>query len=106
MATDTTIRLNKHEWDKLMSRTAPSAPVRSRKPAPVGLEPHYTPEELGAAWHLSANTIRRMFENETGVLLITRPEKMHKRGYKTMRIPKTVADRVRSKCRVKGMEEK
>lgn len=58
---------------------------------------HYTPEELGREWHLSANTIRRMFLKETGVLIIKRPEKMNKRGYTTMRIPAAVADRVRAR---------
>jgi hypothetical protein len=101
MAAATLSRINKHEWDKLMSH---AAPVRSRKSAPEGLEPHYTPEELGAAWHLSANTIRRMFENEPGVVRIVRPERMHKRRHVTVRIPKLVADRVRSKFSVKGAE--
>lgn len=64
-------------------------------------EQHYTPEELGRAWHLSANTIRGLFQNEPGVLLITRPERMHTRGYQTMRIPASVAERVHEQMRVK-----
>lgn len=73
---------------------------KSKDLAP-GLEPHYTPEELGRAWGLAANTIRRMFETEPGVLRIKRPERMHTRGYTTMRIPKSVADRVYARL-VKG----
>ena len=73
------------------------APVRKGRKAPAeGQEPHYTPEELGRAWGLSANTIRALFENEP-VLRVTRPERMHKRGYETVRIPKSVADRVHAR---------
>src|SRR5579863_5735932 len=56
-------------------------------------EQHYTPEELGKLWHLDASTIRRIFRDESGVLVINHPEKMHKRVYRSIRIPASVAAR-------------
>ena len=60
-------------------------------------EQHYSPERLADLWDVSANTIRRLFEHEPGVLLLDRPEEMHKRGYRIMRIPESVAARVHAK---------
>ena len=57
-------------------------------------EQHYSPSELAQKWHLSVSTVRRMFEKHGGVLVINRPEKMHKRGYRTIRIPKSVAEEI------------
>jgi AraC-like DNA-binding protein len=54
----------------------------------------YTPDELAKVSHLAPNTIRHLFRRQTGVLLIERPERMHKRRYTTMRIPHSVAVRV------------
>jgi hypothetical protein len=63
------------------------------------LEQHYTPEQVAKMWGLSVNTIRSMFRDEPGVLVIKRPEKMHKRGYSSIRIPVSVAVRVHQKYR-------
>jgi hypothetical protein len=60
----------------------------------AALEQHYTPGELGKMWHLSGDTIRVMFDRVPGILVVDRPEQMHKRGYKSMRIPASVAERV------------
>jgi hypothetical protein len=61
------------------------------------LEPHFAPEELAETWHVSGNTIRDLFEHEPGVLKITRPERLHKRRYVTLRIPASVAKRVHAR---------
>jgi hypothetical protein len=58
------------------------------------MEQHYTPSEVAASWALSENTIRSLFENEPGVLIIDRPERLHKRQYRSMRIPASVVGRV------------
>jgi hypothetical protein len=42
----------------------------------------------------SRNTIIRMFSSEKDVLVLNRPEKMHKRRYRTIRIPRHVYERV------------
>ena len=60
-------------------------------------ERHYTPNELADLWHVAANTVRRWCEEAGGVLAIDRPEKMHKRGYKTLRIPESTATRIYAK---------
>ena len=35
-----------------------------------------------------------MFERERGVLILGRPESMHKRSYRSIRIPRAVYERV------------
>jgi hypothetical protein len=37
----------------------------------IAQDRHYTPAELSKTWHLSPNTIRRLFSDEPGVLKIT-----------------------------------
>jgi len=65
-----------------------------RGPDSPALETHYTPDALGELWGLSADTVRRLFEREPGVLLIERPKTKTKRRHRTMRIPASVAQRV------------
>jgi hypothetical protein len=56
---------------------------------------HFTPEELGKRWKLSADTVRRMFEREPGVLVIEGTRGLSgRRRYRTIRIPQDVAERV------------
>jgi len=59
---------------------------------------HFTPEQLAELWALSVDTIRRLFEREPGVLVITtehRPAiRRRARRYRTLRIPREVAERV------------
>jgi hypothetical protein len=64
-------------------------------PAPAGAvgELHFSPEQLGERWNLSADTVRRLFEKEPGVLVIER-KRSHARRYRTLRIPESVAQRV------------
>ena len=57
-------------------------------------EKHYSVAELATTWNLSKNTIRRMFENEPGVLKWGRDEGRFRRRYSTLRIPETVVSRV------------
>jgi hypothetical protein len=59
----------------------------------VALERHYAPDELGKIWGLSADTVRRLFECEAGVLMIEH-DKGKTRRYRTFRIPESVALRV------------
>lgn len=57
-------------------------------------ERHYTPTELAIEWHLSVSTIRRWCNEHGGVIMIDRPEVMNKRGYRTIRIPETIAKEI------------
>jgi transcriptional regulator GlxA family with amidase domain len=65
------------------------------------VETPYTVSEVAALMGLSRQTVIRLFEREPGVLIIKYPEKMHKRGRRTIRIPRDVFERVIRSLRVK-----
>jgi hypothetical protein len=58
---------------------------------------HFEPAELGELWGVSAETIRSIFRNEPGVLKIGKTGGKYKRGYVTLRIPESVAEKVHSR---------
>jgi len=60
----------------------------------------YTIAEVAGMTGYSATMVTEMFENEPGVLIITRPETMHKRRYRSIRIPRQVYERVVRKLAV------
>jgi len=53
-----------------------------------------TVAEVASLTGYSRQTVTRIFEKEQGVLVLSRPEKMHKRGYRSIRIPRAVYERV------------
>src|SRR5438094_2764480 len=56
---------------------------------------HFTASDLGELWKLDETTIRRMFQDEPGVLKIGKSKRRDgKRDYVTLRIPEAVALRV------------
>jgi transcriptional regulator GlxA family with amidase domain len=57
-------------------------------------ERHYSLDELATLWNLSADTVRRLFEREPGVLVIERARSRNARRYRTLRIPESVVERV------------
>lgn len=61
----------------------------------------YTIQEVAALTGLSRQTVTRLFEGERGVLILERPEQMHKGRYRTIRIPRAVYERVILKLKVK-----
>ena len=54
----------------------------------------YTVVEVAALMGLSRQSVSRLFERERGVLILGRPESMHKRSYRSIRIPRAVYERV------------
>jgi hypothetical protein len=68
----------------------------------ISRERHYSVAELGKIWNLSEKTIRRMFENEPGVLQWGKVEARWRRAYITLRIPETVALRVHRRLQIAG----
>lgn len=58
------------------------------------MEKHYSVNEVAKSWGLSGNTIRRIFENEPGVIEWGTAESRFSRGYRTLRIPESVMLRV------------
>jgi len=67
--------------------------------ADLANEKHYSIIEISKLWSLSQKTVRKMFENEPGVLEWGTLETMRKRGYRTLRVPETVLQRVHRKLR-------
>ncbi len=61
----------------------------------------YTVADVAELTGFSRNTVIRMFERERGVLILGRPESMHKRRYRSIRIPRAVYERVISRLTVK-----
>ena len=86
--------------------TEPEKPCESAVPdsgrPDLSTEKHYSVGELAWLWGLSENTIRRMFENEPGVLLWRSRETRSKRAYTTLRIPESVALRIHRRLRIAG----
>jgi hypothetical protein len=80
----------------------PQQPSSESPNGDVGVERHYSVAELARLWGLSARTIRRMFENEPGVLQWGNSETRFKRSYVTLRIPETVVLRVHRQLRIAG----
>jgi hypothetical protein len=65
----------------------------------LAFEQHYSVADLVTLWGLSEKTIRRIFVGEPGVLEWGHDEERFKRGYKTMRIPESVVQRVHRRMR-------
>ena len=61
-------------------------------PAPA--ERHYAPLEVAELWQFNVETIRQLFQDEPGVVVLQSPIKKGKRPYKTLRIPHSVLERV------------
>jgi hypothetical protein len=66
---------------------------------PLAVEPsgfrerHYTVAEIAALWNLSSDAVRKIFQDEPGVLVLSKYGS-HKRRYTTLRIPESVFQRV------------
>ena len=75
-------------------KTKPTATYTLEQASAHTGEKHYTPKELAELWGMSTDTIRRIFEGVPGVLKINRPEQLHKRGYRSLYIPASVAAEV------------
>ena len=61
---------------------------------PTPVERHYAPGEVAEIWQFNVEMIRRLFQNEPGVVVIQAPVKKGRRPYKTIRIPQSVLERV------------
>src|SRR5580704_13580627 len=71
-----------------------SASAKNGKTLEGALERHYSAKEIAELWGLCENSVRQLFKNEPGVVRIQRPRSRWKRDYTTLRIPKSVLDRV------------
>jgi hypothetical protein len=59
----------------------------------------YTVTEVAVLMGFSPQTVTRLFEREPGVLVLNRPEVMHKRRYRSIRVPHAVYERVLRKLK-------
>jgi len=70
------------------------------RPTPT-LERHYTIPQIAERWGMATSTVRRMFEEEEGVLRVGLPSRRVgrklKRSYVTLYIPESVLNRVHSR---------
>lgn len=62
-----------------------------------GKQETFTVAEIASLWHLSPDTIQRLFENEKGVLPLGEKNPRGKRRRVTLRIPRTVMERVKKR---------
>jgi hypothetical protein len=61
---------------------------------PLGafVERHFTVAEVAELWNLSPDAVRRLFENEPGVLVLGDRGAGKTRRYRTLRIPQGVVE--------------
>ncbi|MGO8793926.1 MAG: hypothetical protein ACLQLC_03805 [Candidatus Sulfotelmatobacter sp.] len=71
--------------------------IRNNLPPGIAFEKHYFVKDIAALWGFSNDAVRRIFENEPGVIRIGRPEGLHRRKYFSIRIPESVMRRVHQK---------
>lgn len=57
-------------------------------------ERHYSVAEIAETWSVSPDAVRKIFQNEPDVLVIGNDGSRNKRGYRTLRIPESVMERV------------
>jgi hypothetical protein len=62
-------------------------------PMNTSIKQHHSIAQLAKLWGYSETTVRSWFK-DVPCLAIRHPEKMHTRGYKSIRVPQSVADRV------------
>jgi hypothetical protein len=72
-------------------------------PLPAFAGKHYSAQEVAELWGLSTDYVRRLFENEPGVLVLEAPRAYgRQRRYRTLRIPESVVERVHRRLVLKG----
>jgi hypothetical protein len=77
-----------------MAAACPTPTVLGAGSVPSPFGKVFTPRELAELWQLSEASIRRLFQDESGVFVLGASNPRGKRGYVTMRIPAAVALRV------------
>ena len=80
-------------WFGIAASTEQNAAAGGRSPLSA-FEKHYSVQEVAELWGYSENTIRRIFQDEKGVLKQGRPETRFKRKRFQLSIPESVLIRV------------
>jgi len=77
------------------STSETAASTAARRGAVVAFERHFTTRDLAELWKFDETTIRRIFQDQPGVLKVGKSNRRDgKRDYVTLRIPESVALRV------------
>lgn len=67
---------------------------------PVTIDPHFTPQFYAELWGLHVSTVIRWFQDQGGVLKLSKPSQNGRRTRTELRIPFSLAMRVyRERCR-------
>lgn len=61
---------------------------------PSFAERHYAVAEIAELWSLSSDAVRKLFQDEPGVLVLGGRGPSHRRRYITLRVPESVLQRV------------
>jgi hypothetical protein len=71
----------------------PKSPLRGSPPEFAVR--HFSPVEIAGLWNISVDSVRKIFENEPGVLVLGNIQpRRGKRNYTTLRIPAYIVERV------------
>jgi hypothetical protein len=69
------------------------------EPSSLALEKHYTVNQVAELWSISDDTVRKLFKDEPGVLVLGSEESRFRRAYQTLLIPESVLQLVHRKKR-------
>jgi hypothetical protein len=89
---------DKQRW--MRERNSAPAATSAVSPPPFSLaaasyaERHFSVAEVALMWNLSQDAIRKLLQDEPGVLVFGDLGSRHKRKYTTLRIPESVLERV------------
>jgi hypothetical protein len=72
--------------------------ILAKATSPATLERHFSVLEVAKIWNLSKDAVRRKFQDEPGVLVLSSHSSGRKRRYTTLRIPQSVLERVHQRC--------
>jgi len=61
---------------------------------PIPIDPHYSPQFYAELWGVSPSTVTRWFQDERGVLKLSKPSRSGRRARVELRIPFTLAMRI------------
>jgi hypothetical protein len=82
------------KWTGTVGKTGKAKKKRTKKQQEHVGGGLFRVSQLAKKWAVSADLIRKLFENEPGVMRIGNPNPRRKRRYVTLRIPEAIADRV------------
>jgi hypothetical protein len=72
-------------------------PTKDNRFIDDGIQTDFTVAQIASMWQLSTDTIQRMFEDEPGVVVLGNKNPRGKRKRVTLRIPRSVMERVKKR---------